>query len=198
MVVLLKKKIRLNKTDALIVTDIQNDFLSGGSLPVPSGEEVIHVLNDYIEVFKKAQGNIFATRDWHPTNHVSFRENGGIWPAHCIRETKGAQFHPKLRIPKNVIVISKATEPDKEAYSGFDNTNLLKELKKMKVIRVFIGGLATDYCVKNTVLDALKFGFETFLLIDASRGIDSTVGDVQRAIDLMQNNGTKKIEFNSF
>jgi nicotinamidase/pyrazinamidase len=198
MVVLLKKKIRLNKTDALIVIDIQNDFLSGGSLPVPSGEEVIRVLNDYIEVFKKARGNIFATRDWHPANHVSFRENGGIWPAHCIRETKGAQFHPKLSLPKNVIVISKATEPVEEAYSGFDNTNLLKELKKKKVIRVFIGGLATDYCVKNTVLDALKFGFETFLLIDASRGIDSTPGDVQRAIDLMQNNGTKKIEFNSF
>ncbi|MCW3997409.1 MAG: isochorismatase family protein [Candidatus Bathyarchaeota archaeon] len=194
----MKKKIRLNKTDALIVIDIQNDFLSGGSLPVPSGEEVIRVLNDYIEVFKKARGNIFATRDWHPANHVSFRENGGIWPAHCIRETKGAQFHPKLSLPKNVIVISKATEPVEEAYSGFDNTNLLKELKKKKVIRVFIGGLATDYCVKNTVLDALKFGFETSLLIDASRGIDSTPGDVQRAIDLMQNNGTKKIEFNSF
>jgi nicotinamidase/pyrazinamidase len=177
------------------VTDVQNDFLSEGSLPVPNGEEIIPVLNDYIEVFKKARGIIFATRDWHPPDHVSFREYGGIWPAHCIRETKGAQFHPKLKLPKNVIVISKATDPEKEAYSGFDKTNLLKELKKSKVIRVFIGGLATDYCVKNTVMDALKLGFETFLLIDASRGIDSTQGDVQRAIDSMQSNGAKKIEF---
>lgn len=164
-------------------------------MPVPNGEEIIPILNTYIEIFKKEDAKIFATRDWHPNNHISFKENGGKWPRHCVRETEGAKFYPGLKLPETTIIISKATEPDKEGYSGFNDTKLLKELKKEQIKRVFVGGLATDYCVKNTVFDALNFGFETFFLIDASRGIDSALGDVQRAVDLMQNNGANKIEF---
>ena len=180
------------------MTDVQNDFLLGGSLPVPNGEEVIPVLNKYIKIFEKKQAKIFATRDWHPINHISFREFGGIWPSHCVRDTKGAKFHPKLLLPKNSIIISKATEPYQEAYSGFEGTNLLKELKKFKAMRIFIGGLATDYRVKNTVLDALKFGFHTFFLWDGSRGINTKPGDIQRSLEKMEQNGAKKVTLLNF
>jgi nicotinamidase/pyrazinamidase len=193
----LNKKIRIQNTDTLIIVDVQNDFLLGGSLAVPNAEEIIPILNNYIEIFKENQGKIFATRDWHPINHMSFEEYGGLWPPHCIRNTKGAQFHPRVNLPKNAIIISKAIESDKEAYSGFDQTTLFEELKKNGVSRVFIGGLATDYCVKNTVLDAVKLGFYTYLLLDASRGINAASGDVARAIDLMRKNGVKIIEFSA-
>lgn len=195
---ILEKKIILNKKDALVLVDVQKDFLPGGSLPVPNGEEVIPFLNKYIKGFEKKQAKIFVTRDWHPINHISFREFGGIWPPHCIRNTEGAEFHPKLLLPKNSVIISKATEPKKEAYSGFEGTNLLQELKKFKVIRLFIGGLATDYCVKNTVLDALKFGFEVFFLWDGSRGINANLGDIQRSLGMMEKNGAKKVIINDF
>ena len=132
------------------------------------------------------------------TFHISFKENGGKWPRHCVRETEGAKFYPGLKLPETTIIISKATEPDKEGYSGFNKSKLLKELKKEQIKRVFIGGLTTDYCVKNTVLDALNFGFETFFLMDGSRGIDSNLGDIQRAIDLMQINGAKKVVLSNF
>jgi len=188
----------INKKDALVVVDVQNDFLSQGSLPVPNGEAVIPVLNDYIKAFKKRQAKIFATRDWHPINHMSFREFGGKWPPHCIRDTHGAKFHPNLVLPKNSIIISKATKPNQEAYSGFEGTNLLKKLEKFKVIRLFIGGLATDYCVKNTVLDALKFGFRTFFLWDGSRGINANAGDIEKSIELMEEYGAKKVILSNF
>ena len=188
----------INKKDALVVVDVQNDFLSHGSLPVPNGEAVIPVLNDYIKAFKKRQAKIFATRDWHPINHMSFREFGGKWPPHCIRDTHGAKFHPNLVLPKNSIIISKATKPNQEAYSGFQGTNLLKKLEKFKVIRLFIGGLATDYCVKNTVLDALKFGFRTFFLWDGSRGINANAGDIEKSIEIMEEYGAKKVIISNF
>ena len=194
----LKKKITIKKTDALIIVDAQNDFLSGGSLPVPNGEEIILFLNYYLDLFKKAQGKVFATRDWHSINHLSFKEQGGIWPSHCICGTKGAEFSPKLKLPKNAIIISKATDPSKESYSGFDGTKLCKKLKKNKVINVFIGGLATDYCVKNTVIDAIKLGFKTFFLIDASKGIELTPGNVKRSIEMMQNKGAIKVRKQNF
>lgn len=180
------------------MVDVQNDFLPGGPLPVPKGEEIIPILNDYIKIFNKINGKIFATRDWHPPNHASFIKNGGIWPEHCIRETEGAKFHPGLNLPENIILISKATDPYKEAYSGFEDTNLLKKLEKEQINRVFIGGLATDYCVKNTVLDALKFRFKTFFLMDGSRGINSTSGEIKRAVELMLINGAKKVVLLNF
>ncbi|MBK5133317.1 MAG: nicotinamidase [Candidatus Lokiarchaeota archaeon] len=194
----MKNKITIKKTDALIVVDVQNDFLSGGSLPVPKGEKIIPFLNYYLDLFKKAQGKVFATRDWHPINHLSFKEQGGIWPSHCICGTKEAEFTPKLKLPKNVTVISKATDPDKESYSGFDGTELCKKLKKNKVINVFVAGLAIDYCVKNTVIDAINLGFKTFFLKDASQGIDVNPGDVKRSIEMMQNKGAIKVKKQNF
>ena len=178
--------------------DVQNDFLFGGSLPVPKGEEILQFLNYYLELFTKSEGKVFATRDWHPLNHISFKEQGGIWPSHCISGTKGAEFHPKLKLPTNTVIISKATDPVKESYSGFDETELSKELKKGEILRVFFGGLATEYCVKNTVLDALTLGFIAFFLEDASQGIELNSGDVVRSIKLMQTNGARivnKLDF---
>ncbi len=190
----LKKKITIKKTDALIIVDAQNDFLSGGSLPVPKGEEIILFLNYYLDLFKKAQGKVFATRDWHPINHLSFKEQGGIWSSHCICGTKGAEFTPKLKLPKNAIIISKATDSSKESYSGFDGTELCKKLKKSKVIKVFVAGLAIDYCVKNTVIDAINLGFKTFFLKDASQGIDLNPGDIKQSIEMMRNKGAKQVK----
>ena len=178
--------------DALIIVDVQKDFCTGGALPVPEGEKIVPVLNKYIEKFHEAGALIVATRDWHPPNHSSFKNHGGIWPPHCIQETPGAEFHPDLKLPKETKIISKATSADKEAYSGFDGTDLEKELKNAGIQRLFIGGLATDYCVKSTVLDALRLGFETVLLFDAIKGVDVNPGDSERAIKEMLEKGAKK------
>lgn len=191
-------KIKLRNTDALILVDIQNDFLTGGSLPVPKGDLVIPILNEYIVIFNKADAKIFATRDWHPPNHMSFLECGGIWSSHCVQDTNGADFNPNLNLPKEFVLISKATDPTREGYSGFENPKLLKILKKEQIKRVFIGGLAIEYCVKNTVLDALRFGFITFFLFDGSRGINSNLGDVAEAIELMELKGAKKVKLANF
>ncbi|MCX8171260.1 MAG: nicotinamidase [Candidatus Bathyarchaeota archaeon] len=188
----MKYRIKRGK-DALIIVDVQVDFCPGGALPVPGGDEIIPKLNEYIRKFHAAGALIVATRDWHPPNHISFRDYGGIWPPHCVQGTEGAKFHPGLRLPDNVIIVSKAMDPLREAYSGFEGTDLEKELRKAGVRRVFIGGLATEYCVKNTVLDALKYGFETFLLEDAVRGIDVKPGDVEEAIKEMVKRGAKKL-----
>lgn len=184
-------KFRIDEKDALIIVDVQKDFCPEGSLPVPKGDKVASVINDYIKIFKKAQAQIFATRDWHPPNHMSFKTYGGIWPPHCIQESEGAEFHPHLKLPETVKIISKATDPSKEAYSGFDGTELKEELKK-SVKRVFVGGLATDYCVKNTVLDALKLGFEAILLLDATLGVNVKPDDSEKAIKEMIKKGAKK------
>ena len=171
--------------------DVQKDFLPGGSLPVPSGDEVIPILNDYISLFKTSKAKVFATRDWHPANHVSFKEFGGPWPPHCVQETEGADFYPDLKLPENVTVISKAMDPKRESYSGFDGTTLADELKKGEVSRIFVGGLATDYCVKNTVLDGLSSGFDAVLLSDATRGINVKADDSEKAVLAMHAGGAK-------
>ncbi len=185
--------LRIGEDDALIIVDVQRDFCPGGALPVPDGDRVVPVLNEYIHRFREAGAYIYATRDWHPPNHKSFREYGGTWPVHCVQGSVGAEFHPDLKLPGDVIVISKATDPNREAYSGFEGTNLLEDLRDKGVRRVFIGGLATDYCVKSTVLDALRYGFETYLLVDAIRGVDLNPGDSERAIREMVNEGAKEI-----
>jgi nicotinamidase/pyrazinamidase len=188
----LKKDFSVGKTDALIIVDVQNDFCPGGALPVPEGDQVIPVLNDYIKIFKKANEKIFATRDWHPPNHISFKAQGGPWPPHCVQNSEGANFHPDLKLPSDITIVSKAMDPLREAYSGFDGTELANTLKKQGVTRVFVGGLATDYCVKNTVLDARKLGFEAVLLLDAIRGINAEPGDVAKAIDEMVKSGAEQ------
>jgi len=194
----LKKDFSVGKTDALIIVDVQNDFCSGGALPVPEGDQVIPALNDYIKIFKKANARIFATRDWHPPNHISFKAQGGPWPPHCIQNTEGAKFHPDLKLPSHTTIVSKAMNPLKENYSGFDGAELANILKKQGVTRVFVGGLATDYCVKNTVLDARKMGFETVLLSDAIRGINAEPGDVRKAIAEMIKNGAEQVTLTDF
>jgi nicotinamidase/pyrazinamidase len=194
----LKKDFSIVSIDALIIVDVQNDFCPGGALPVPEGDQVVPVLNDYIKIFEKANARIFATRDWHPPNHISFKAQGGPWPPHCVQNSKGAEFHPDLKLPSDTSIVSKAMDPLKESYSGFDSTELANILKTKGVVRVFVGGLATDYCVKNTVFDARKMGFETVLLLDAIRGINVEPGDVRKAIDEMIKNGAEQATLEDF
>jgi nicotinamidase/pyrazinamidase len=187
----MEEEIRINQKDALIIEDVQKDFLPGGALPVPKGDEIIPILNDYINLFKSAKAKIFATRDWHPPNHISFKPFGGPWPMHCLQDSEGAKFHPDLKLPPDVTVISKAMDPQRESYSSFDGTTLAEDLKTSGVSRVFVGGLATEYCVKSTVLDGIAAGFKVVLLSDATRGINVKPDDSEKALSEMQEKGVQ-------
>jgi nicotinamidase/pyrazinamidase len=188
------KNITLASGDALIIVDVQNDFLPGGSLAVKHGEEVVPLLNRYIELFQAKGLPIFATRDWHPANHCSFQEQGGIWPQHCIAGTQGAAFPSRLGLPANARLISKAAQPEIDAYSGFDGTELEHMLRAANVGRLFIGGLATDYCVLNTVKDARLRNYETFLLADAVRAVNIHPEDERQAMEEMMSLGVELTE----
>jgi len=181
-------------TDALLIVDVQIDFLPGGSLAVPNGQEIIPVLNRYIALFQAQQCTIVATRDWHPSNHCSFRSRGGIWPPHCIADTTGAAFAPDLALPPEAVVISKATTADAEAYSGFEGTALADRLHGLGVHRLFVGGLATDVCVLNTVKDAISAGFDVVLLLDAVRAVNVQPNDGAKAIAQMKDLGAVAVE----
>ena len=172
---------RLTTGDALIVVDAQHDFLAGAALGVSHGDEVVPVINRYIERFDRLGLPIVATRDWHPRNHCSFAQRGGPWPPHCIAQSEGARFAAELKLPPSAQIVSKATTADEEAYSGFGGTGLAGNLRERGVRRLFIGGLATDYCVLNTVKDARQNGFEVVLLRDAIRAVDVKAGDGERA-----------------
>ncbi|HOJ33273.1 MAG TPA: nicotinamidase [Candidatus Hydrogenedentes bacterium] len=165
--------------DALIVVDVQRDFCPGGALAVREGDEIVPLINQVIPRFE----HLFFTRDWHPADHCSFSPKPQFvdksWPAHCVQGTTGAEFHPLLLLPENAVIISKGVTSDKEAYSGFDNTPLAELLKKRHIQRLFICGLATDYCVKATALDGLKNGFTVVLFADACRGVDIPPGTVE-------------------
>lgn len=171
--------------DALLVGDVQHDFLPGGSLAVPGGDEIVPILARYLAMFQSKGLPIFAIRDWHPANHCSFRERGGIWPVHCVAGSKGAQFHPDLHFPPSTVIISKATDPNREAYSGFQGTSLEERLRAAGVQRLFIGGLATDYCMLNTVKDARARGFSVCLLVDAIRAVNLHPDDGRKAEEEM-------------
>lgn len=172
----------LHAGDALLVIEVQRDFLPGGALPVPEGGAVIPVLNRCIREFVSRGLPVFATRDWHPVNHCSFRSQGGPWPEHCVAGTPGAEIHEALNLPANTQVISKANTREKEAYSGFQDTDLLAHLRARGCCRIFVGGLATDYCVKETVLDALSNDVAVVVLEDAIRALDVKPGDGARAL----------------
>ncbi|MEO2152948.1 MAG: nicotinamidase [Aquificae bacterium] len=189
-------KVKITPKDALILVDIQKDFLPGGALPVPEGDKVIEPANRYIEIFQKAGAPIFATRDWHPENHISFKENGGLWPRHCVQNTEGAQFADGLKLPPEVFIINKGDRPEFDAYSGFQGTLLEDLLRERGVKRIFVGGLATDYCVLNTVLGGLNLGFQVFWLEDASKGI-SPEGE-QRAKERMLTEGAAAVQLKDF
>ena len=177
--------------DALVVVDVQNDFLPGGALAVPEGHAVIPPLNRCMAEFRKRGRPVFATRDWHPPDHCSFREHGGPWPPHCVAGTPGAEFAPGLELPPEAQIISKATRADEEAYSGFQGTNLAELLRQSGCKRVFVAGLATDYCVLATARDAVEAGFEVVIVEDAVRGVDVRSGDSERAIAEMKSRGAR-------
>jgi len=191
------ENITLQHYDALIVVDMQNDFLPGGSLAVPGGETVIPLLNQYMARFATHHLPIFATRDWHPANHCSFLQQGGPWPPHCVANTSGADFHPALAWPANTHVISKATTPEKDAYSGFEDTDLDAMLQSQRIQRLFIGGVATEYCVLNTVKDALHEGYQVLVLEDAIRAINLKQNDGLQAIETMSQLGTHLVTYDT-
>jgi nicotinamidase/pyrazinamidase len=169
-------------TDALLVVDVQRDFLPGGSLPVAGGERVIAPINRLLDAFAARGLPIFASRDWHPGDHCSFRERGGPWPAHCVAGSPGAAFAAGLRLPAPANVVSKATRADAESYSAFGGTDLGQRLRDAGVTRLVVAGLATDYCVLHTVTDALAAGFAVVVVVDAVAAVDVRPGDGDRAL----------------
>ncbi|MCR4299465.1 MAG: isochorismatase family protein [Gallionella sp.] len=179
--------------DALLIVDVQNDFLPGGSLAVPRGDEVVTVLNRYLDIFAMQNLPVYATRDWHPERHCSFRAQGGTWPPHCVAGTYGAEFAAALQLPPAAVIISKAAAAEQDAYSGFQGTGLDARLHAANIRRLFIGGLATDYCVLNTVRDALRLGYRVLLLGDAIRAVDVQPGDGLRAEEEMTGLGAQRI-----
>ena len=190
-------KVKINDFDALIVVDMQNDFMPGGALPVPDGDKIVPILNEYIKLFENKGNPVFFTRDWHPENHISFKGYGGIWPPHCVQDTEGAKFHPDLYIPSdNKFIISKGYSRDFDAYSGFQGTILNELLKERGIKRIFVGGVATDYCVKNTVIGGLNLGYEVFVLEDGIKGVNVNPEDSEKAIDYMLSKGAVLINKN--
>jgi nicotinamidase/pyrazinamidase len=175
----------VTETDALIVVDVQNDFCPGGALGVPDGDAVVDVINGVMPYFSY----VVATQDYHPASHSSFAEQGGPWPIHCVQETTGAELHPDLQTESIDEVIQKGTDPQTDGYSGFAGTDLAERLRRRGVERVFIGGLATDYCVRATAIEAVENGFEAVVLTDAIRAVDVNAGDGDAALDDMRNAG---------
>lgn len=178
---------------ALILVDIQKDFCPGGALAVNEGDAVVAPANRLMEKFGNEGLPVFLTRDWHPVNHSSFKENGGIWPPHCVANTDGAAFHDDLRVSEHAVIISKAAEVENDSYSGFEGTDLGERLRSLKVRDTIILGLATDYCVKNTVLDALKEGFSVTVIEEGIRAVNVETDDGKKAIDEMKKAGAEFI-----
>jgi len=186
--------VQLQNADALLIVDVQNDFLPGGTLAVPNGDQVIPALNQCIGLFTRHALPIVATRDWHPEHHCSFKDRGGPWPPHCIAGTPGAAFADNLMLPENTVIISKAEKADRDAYSGFEKTKLHHHLQSMGIRRLVVGGLATDFCVLNTVKDGLKLGYRILLLVDAIRAVNLRAGGGDHAIADMKAAGAEIIE----
>jgi len=176
---------KIGKNDALIVVDVQNDFCPGGALSVKNGDLIVKPLNDAMKYFD----NIITTQDWHPKNHISFKKYGGVWPPHCVAESLGSNLHKDLDSEKVTYRVYKGQNKNKDAYSGFDGTDLSEYLKNSGIKRVFVGGLATDYCVKATALDSIEEGFETYILEDIVRGVNINSGDDKRALEEIKENG---------
>lgn len=184
----------MQQKQALIVVDVQNDFCPGGALAVRDGDTVVPILNRYIERFSEARLPVIATRDWHPEKTGHFKRFGGLWPEHCVQNTRGAEFHSSLKLAADAIVVSKGAAPDEDSYSAFQGRDssgaeLAELLRRQGVETIFVGGLATDYCVKHTVLDGLKRGFHAVVLGDAIRGVDAAPTDSQLALAEMSQAG---------
>ncbi len=173
------------ETDSgLLVVDMQNCFLPGGSLAVAEGDEVIPVINRYAALFAEVGRPVFASRDWHPPETIHFQK----WPVHCVQETEGAEFHPDLHLPPDVTVVSKGMDPQQDAYSAFqaidERGRLLGDvLRERGVRRLYVCGLALDYCVRYSALDAVRAGMEVTLLVDATRAVNVELHDAEKAIE---------------
>src|SRR5215217_2886678 len=179
---------------ALVIVDVQNDFCPGGSLAVAGGDEVVPVLNAYAEAFVKAGALVVADRDYHPGRTTHFVQFGGAWPAHCVQGTSGAEYHPDLRLPPETVHVIKGMGAEEDAYSVFQGREQSGRafgdlLAARGVRKLYVGGLATDYCVRHTVLDGLKAGYEVVVLTDACRGVNVQPGDADRALDEMRTAG---------
>jgi len=185
-----------DRRSALLIVDMQNDFCPGGALPVPHGDRVVPVLNRYVSDAVEHGMPVYASRDWHPAVTRHFKEYGGEWPPHCVQNTEGGRFHADLQLPSSAIVVSKGQDPDKPGYSALegytdDGKTLLADLQRRQIDHLYVGGLATDYCVKQSVLDALAAGLKVTVLRDAIAGIDAQPGDADRAIAEMHEAGAE-------
>lgn len=172
---------------ALIIVDVQNDFCPGGALAVNEGDKIVAPINKLIELATNVGAAVFATRDWHPEKTSHFKDFGGVWPVHCVQGTKGAEFHPRLNLKDRAIILSKGVGNGEDAYSGFnaksgDGRLLVEFLHEWGIDTVYVAGLATDYCVKKTVLDAIKKGFRTFLIDDCCRAVNINPNDGDSAV----------------
>lgn len=182
----------MKKRSALFVVDVQNDFCPDGALQVKEGDRIVPALNRYIALFEAARLPVYFTRDWHPEKTVHFAEYGGRWPPHCVQGTKGAEFHPDLNIPEKAKIISKGDNPGQDSYSAFDGHDgegrgVAGILSVEGIGRIYIGGLATDYCVRQTALDGLRQGFQVTVLLDAVKGVDLMPGDSEKAmVEIME------------
>jgi nicotinamidase/pyrazinamidase len=185
------------KKKALIVVDVQNDFCTRGSLPVANGDKVVAPLNKLMNEFLDRGEPVFKTRDWHPAKTTHFKAYGGTWPVHCVQKTRGAEFHSDLLDDPRITIISKGIDERADGYSGFDGTNLARLLREEEVEEVWVGGLATDYCVKHTVLDALREGFEVKALADAMLAVNEDPNDGAEAIEEMRAAGAEIVSSES-
>jgi nicotinamidase/pyrazinamidase len=190
---------RVDPDSALLLVDVQIDFCPGGSLAVAEGDQVVPILNDWTRAFLEAGRPVFASRDWHPPDSVHFVVGGGPWPPHCVQATPGADFHPALETPPAVVVLSKGMDPaESGGYSAFEATDaegrtLAERLRAAGVRHLYVGGLATDYCVRASALDARQAGLEVSVIRDAVRGVDVTPGDSDRALAEMEAAGAEII-----
>ena len=176
--------------NALIAVDVQNDFCPGGAVPVPEGDAVVGPINRLAEEFEL----VIATRDWHPADHGSFREAGGIWPTHCVKDTTGAEFHPGLHRDEIDVILDKGQDPGREGYSAFEDTGLDDFLRDRHVDHLHVAGLALDYCVKATALDGVRLGFPVTVHLGATRPAELTPGDGARAVEELRAAGVEVVE----
>lgn len=181
----------LNKGDGLLVVDMQWDFCPGGRLPVPEGDQVVPVLNEWMAAFLSRNLPVYASRDWHPKGHVSFQERGGLWPPHCLQDTDGAQFHPNLYRDDRILIVTKGTRFDHDQNSVFDETGFEHQLAHDGVQRLYVGGLALDVCVLASVMDAIEAGFGVVVIEKATRPVDVEKG--RRAMETMLKAGVEII-----
>ena len=184
---------------ALLIVDVQVDFCPGGSLAVPAGDTIIPAINRYIELFRKAGLPIFASRDWHPSVTSHFVQYGGLWPPHCVQGSAGASFHPLLKLPADATVVSKGMDPEQDDYSAFNAVSEQGEsfpdlLRELGIERLYVGGLATDYCVRASALEGVEQGFAVTVLTDAVKGVNLKRGDSARALKEIAKAGAELVD----